>query len=122
MTNYTNNADVNVDHYDGMSSSYHEAAKDYVDNMLIRSAGYDPDDMPTPTPYIIKQISRAYAMEMYAQSRVRQTGDYWSEQHQTMRDMRISFERRFNPTTVFEYLEEKGRGRQGGSSARVFRV
>ena len=122
MANYTGPQDINKKNYDQMEDSFHEDAKEYIDNMLIRPADYDPADMPDPVPYIIAQISINYAMEQYALSRMRAPGDYWDLQHQAIQSSRISFERRFNPTVHFSNIEEKDKGRMGGVSARTYRV
>ena len=105
-----------------MGSEWHDEAKDYVDNMIIRPAGYDPDLLPSPTPYLIKQISLNYAMERYALSRMRQVGDFWEQQYNAVRDNRIGLERRVNVTIFYEYIEEDDKGRQGGATARLYRV
>ena len=122
MANYTGPQNVNQKNYENMEDTFHEDAKEYIDNMLIRPADYDPDDMPTPVPYIIVQISLNYAMEQYALSRSRSPGDYWDMQFNALQTQRISFERRFNPTVHFDSIEERDPGRMGGATARTYRV
>lgn len=122
MSRYSSNIDVKSPHYKKMDESYHEEAERYIDNVLIRPAGFTPSEVTTyGVPWIVKQIAVLYAMQHYAEDSIANDSEFWQMQADNKKYERMQLEKRFDPGVILSG-ESNATSDSGGMSGRFRRV
>lgn len=127
MARYSSALDTEFDvHYKTMGEEYHDRAADYVDNIMVKQAGYDPDSVfaadGSDIPWTLKQIAIYRAKELFAQTKTESEGDFWDQQYEKARRERIHLERSFDKRQIIIGSIDYETGDSGGSGRRNFRV
>lgn len=123
VNRYTSETDVEIKNYLPMGPEYHTRAKDYVDNLFVKAAGYDPDTVwstASQIPWLLKQIALERAMELYAQDQ--RPDEFWTAQLEIRRMERMKYERNFDKRMILNGNINYENGDSGGRTARAFRV